>query len=78
MTAYFKDSFPEAPVICTDRLPLHRRAYAEWISEIKKRLHIPILFCGGKPEKVQPARLKFPGAVFCSNEGLRKTLEKMK
>jgi len=77
-TANFKDNLPEALVICLDRLPSHGRAYAEWMWEAKKRQHIPIIFCGGLPDKVESTRLKFPKAIFCSNEKLVATLNKLK
>jgi hypothetical protein len=76
-TANLKDPLPETLVICLDRLPSHGKAYAEWMWEAKKRQHIPIVFCGGKPEKVEPMKTKFPNAVFCSNENLVATLEKI-
>jgi hypothetical protein len=77
-TANIKDNLPDALVICLDRLPSHGRAYAEWLWEAKKRQHIPILFCGGQPDKVEATRLKFPKAIYCTNEKLIATLEKLK
>ncbi|MBI5858179.1 MAG: hypothetical protein HZB42_11105 [Sphingobacteriales bacterium] len=77
-TANFKDNLPEALVICLDRLPSHGRAYAEWMWEAKKRQHIPIIFCGGQPDKVEATRLKFPKAIYCSNENLVDMLMKLK
>jgi hypothetical protein len=46
--------------------------------EAKKRQHIPIIFCGGKPEKIIAVKEKFPKALFCSNEKLLTVLEKLK
>lgn len=77
-SAKFKVKLPEVLVICLDRLPSHGRTYAEWTWEAKKRQHIPIVFCGGSPEKIEPIRIKFPRAVFCSNEKLVAALEKLK
>ena len=77
-TANFKDNLPDVLVICLDRLPSHGSRYAEWLWEAKKRQHIPIIFCGGKPEKVIAVKEKLPHAFFCSNENLLATLEKMK
>jgi hypothetical protein len=76
-TANLKDNVPEALVICLDRLPSHGKAYAGWFWEAKKRQHIPIVFCGGKPEKTGPLKIKFPKAVFCSHENLVATLDKL-
>jgi hypothetical protein len=77
-TANFKDNLPDVLVICLDRLPSHGSRYAEWLWEAKKRQHIPIIFCGGKPEKVIAVKEKLPNAFFCSNENLLATIEKMK
>jgi len=76
-TVSLKDNLPDALVICLDRLPSHGRAYAEWMWEAKKRQHIPIVFCGGQPDKVEATRLKFPKALFCSNDKLIETLKKI-
>jgi hypothetical protein len=77
-TATIKDNLPECLIICLDRLPSHGKAYAEWMWEAKKRQHIPIIFCGGQPDKVKATRSKFPKAIFCSNEKLPAALEKLK
>ena len=77
-TANLKENLPEALIICIDRLPSHGKAYAEWLWEAKKRQHIPILFCGGTPEKIVALKEKFPKAVFCSKEKLLASLEKLK
>lgn len=69
---------PGVLVICLDRLPSHGKAYAEWFWEAKKRQQIPIVFCGGKPEKIMPIREKFPTAVYCSNEALPAALADLK
>ena len=77
-TANFKDNLPDVLVICLDRLPSHGRRYAEWLWEAKKRQHIPVIFCGGTPEKVLTTKEKFPKATYCSNEKLLAALEKIK
>ena len=77
-TANLKDDLPDILVISLDRLPSHGKAYAEGLWEAKKRQHIPIIFCGGKPEKVITVKEKLPKAIFCSNEKLLTTLEKIK
>ncbi len=76
--ADFKSDLPDILVISLDRLPSHGRQYAEWLWEAKKRQHIPIVFCGGKPDKVLILKEKFPKAVYCNNEKLLGTLEKIK
>lgn len=77
-TANFKDNLPDVLVVCLDRLPSHGSRYAEWLWETKKGQHIPIIFCGGKPEKVITVKENLPNAIFCSNEKLLTTLDKIK
>jgi DNA-binding response OmpR family regulator len=77
-TANFKDNLPDVLVISLDRLPSHGKKYAEWLWEAKKRQHIPIIFSGGKPEKVITFKERFPKAVFCGNENLLAAIEKIK
>ena len=76
-TANLKDDLPDVLVISLDRLPSHGIAYAEWLWEAQKRQHIPSIFCDGKPEKVITVKEKLPKAIFCSNEKLLATLEKI-
>lgn len=71
-------NLPDILVVCFDRLPSHGRRYAEWLWEAKKRQHIPIVFCGGTPEKILVVKEKLPNANFCSNEKLLATLDKLK
>ena len=77
-TANLKGNLPDVLIICLDRLPSHGKAYAEWLWEAKKRQHIPIVFCGGKAEKIISVKEKFPKAIFCKNEDLLVSLEKLK
>ncbi len=62
------DFVPEVMIISLDRLPSHGRHVAEWVWEAKKRQSIPILFAGGKPDKVAAAREQFSLARFCATE----------
>ena len=77
ITANLKENLPDVLIICLDRLPSHGKAYAEWLWEAKKRQHIPIIFSGGKPEKVLPIKEKFPRAIFCKNEDLISSINKL-
>ncbi|MBI3319506.1 MAG: hypothetical protein HYZ89_02835 [Candidatus Omnitrophica bacterium] len=65
-----KDVLPDIAVISLDRLPSHGRAVAEWLWEAKKRQHIPIIFAGGEPSKVDATRVRFPKAVYCSTASM--------
>ena len=76
--ADLRQDLPYVLAICLDRLPSHGRRYAEWLWEAKKRQHTPIVFCGGTLEKVLITKEKFPKAIYCSNEKLLATLEKIK
>ena len=76
--ADLRQDLPDVLVICLDRLPSHGRRYAEWLWEAKKRQNIPVIFCGGTPEKVLITKEKLPKAIYCSNEKLLATLEKVK
>lgn len=68
---------PDAVVISLDRLPSHGRAVAEWIWEAKSRQQIPILFVGGKPDKVATTREKLPNATYCESSELLTTLREL-
>lgn len=72
-----KDSLPDMAVISLDRLPSHGRAVAEWLWEAKKRQHIPIIFSGGEPSKVEATRVKFPKAAYCSTASMVGTVAKL-
>jgi hypothetical protein len=76
--ADLRQAQPDVLVICLDRLPSHGRRYAEWLWEAKKRQHIPIVFCGGTPEKILITKEKLPKATYCNNEKLLAILEKIK
>lgn len=75
--AKFGETLPDAVVISLARLPSHGRAIAEWFVEAKKRQHIPLIFAGGQPEKVQATKLKFPQATFCASENVAAVLESL-
>ena len=60
-----KGELPDAVVFSLDRLPSHGRAVAEWFGDAKSRRHVPLVFEGGKSDKVAVARERFPEAHFC-------------
>jgi hypothetical protein len=72
--AKFGKDLPDAVVIALDRLPSHGRAIAEWFWEAKNRQHIPLLFAGGKPEKIEETRSRFPKAGYCGTDGVVEAL----
>lgn len=71
------DTLPDAVIISLDRLPSHGRHVAAWVWEAKKRQGIPILFVGGKPDKVAEARAQFPAAIFCADEEVPEKLAEL-
>jgi len=73
----FGETLPDAVVISLDRLPSHGRAVAEWFVEAKKRQHIPIIFAGGQPDKVQATKGKFPQATFCATGEVSAVLKRL-
>lgn len=72
-----KGELPDAVVISLDRLPSHGRAVAEWFWEAKSRRHIPIVFEGGKQDKVAVACGRFPEALFCEVGHVAHMLERL-
>jgi hypothetical protein len=71
------DFLPDVVVISLDRLPSHGRHVAEWFWEAKKRQVIPIIFAGGKPDKVAIVKKQFPQAVYCQSDELMATLSRL-
>jgi len=61
----FGDELPEAFIISLERLPSHGRRVAEWLHESKRRRAVPLIFAGGKPEKVAAVKDRFPEAIYC-------------
>jgi CheY-like chemotaxis protein len=57
---------PDAVVIDLDRLPSQGREMAIMLRGSKSTRHIPIVFAGGQPEKVERIRAELPDAVYAS------------
>ena len=74
---HLRASLPDVLVISLDRLPSHGRAIADWLWEGRSRRHIPIIFAGGKPDKVESAQIRFPEAWFCEWEEVPERLAKL-
>jgi len=72
-----KDALPDIAVISLDRLPSDGRAVAEWLWEATKRQHIPIIFAGGEPSKIDATRKKFPRARYCSTAAVVREIAKL-
>ncbi|HUE05047.1 MAG TPA: hypothetical protein VMR62_36200 [Bryobacteraceae bacterium] len=65
---------PDAFVIDLSRLPSHGREVATFVRGQKATRHIPIVFVGGAPEKVEAVRRVLPDAVYSTPAGVRTAL----
>ncbi len=64
----------DAIVIDLWRLPSHGREVAVFLRGSKATRHVPIVFVGGEPEKIEGVRRVLPDAVFTSMSRLRSAL----
>src|SRR5438477_11007129 len=60
----FRASSPAAVLIDLDRIPSHGREVAVALRNSKWTRHIPLVFAGGVPEKVERIRQELPDAFF--------------
>jgi hypothetical protein len=65
---------PAAIVIDLSRLPSHGREVAVFLRGSKASRHIPIVFVGGEPEKIEGVRRVLPDAVYTPVSRLRSAL----
>jgi hypothetical protein len=65
---------PDAIVIDLSRLPSHGREVAVFLRGSKATRHIPIVFVGGEPEKIEGVRRVLPDAVYTPVARLRGAL----
>ena len=63
---HFRDAAPDAVVLDLDRLPSHGREVGVVLRGSKSTRHLPLIFAGGDPEKVERIRIELPDAVFTS------------
>jgi hypothetical protein len=63
---HFRDAAPDAVVLDLDRLPSHGREVGVMLRSSKSTRHLPLVFAGGDPEKVERIRAELPDAVFTS------------
>jgi hypothetical protein len=69
-----RTSPPEVFAIDLSRLPSHGREVATFFRGQKATRHIPIVFVGGAPEKVEAIRKVLPDAVYTEPGRLRSAL----
>jgi hypothetical protein len=65
-----REAQPDAVVIDLGRLPSHGLEIGCSIRSSKAIRHIPLVFVGGKPDKVARVRGELPDAAFCEWEGV--------
>ncbi len=69
-----RSSPPDAIVIDLSRLPSHGREVAVFLRGSKATRHVPIVFVGGEPEKIEGVRRVLPDAVYTPVSRLRSAL----
>ncbi len=76
IVSHLRTISPEAVIIDLDRLPSHGREVAVALRGSKATRHIPILFAGGAPEKVERIRDELPDAFFSDWKHVASALKK--
>ena len=66
MIRYFRELAPDAIVIDLDRLPSHGRELGLGLRASKSTCHLPLVFAGGAPAKIDTVRAALPDAVFAA------------
>jgi hypothetical protein len=64
MVRYFRELAPDAVVIDLDRLPSHGRELGLSLRASKSTSHLPLVFAGGVPAKIELVRAAIPDAIF--------------
>ncbi|HZD44922.1 MAG TPA: hypothetical protein VE109_02480 [Acidobacteriaceae bacterium] len=69
MVRYFRELAPDAVVIDLDRLPSHGRELGLSLRASKSTSHLPLVFAGGVPAKIDLIRAAIPDAIFIPWDG---------
>ncbi len=64
MITRLKQNLPELVLIDLDKLPSYGRAIATMVRASKSVRHLPIVFAGGAPDKIERTRLELPDAIY--------------
>lgn len=72
----FKEMAPAAVLIDLDRLPSHGREVAVALRQSAFTRHIPIVFAGGAPQKLERIRIELPDAVFTDWKNAARVVKK--
>ena len=67
----------QVAAISIERLPSHGREIADWVWSAKKRRHVPVVFAGGKSEKVAETKHRFPDATYCALSDLGRVVDEI-
>lgn len=70
-----KQQMPDVVLIDLERLPSHGREVATAIRNSPSLRHLPLVFAGGAPEKVEVIRASLPDAVYCEWKSVEKSLK---
>ena len=65
----------DAVVIDLGRLPSHGRDIGLYLRERKSTRHVPLIFAGGDPQKVERIRELLPDAAYASWDGIDTSLK---
>jgi hypothetical protein len=64
VVGHFRDLAPDAVVLDLDRLPSHGREVATMLRDSRSTRHLPLVFVGGAPDKVERIRAELHDATF--------------
>jgi hypothetical protein len=64
MVRYFRELAPDVVVIDLDRLPSHGRELGLSLRASKSTSHLPLVFAGGLPAKIESVRAAIPDSIF--------------
>ena len=64
IVGHFRDLAPAAVVLDLDRLPSHGREVATMLRDSRTTRHLPLVFAGGPPDKIERIRTELPDATF--------------
>ncbi len=77
MIRAFRELSPDAVVIDLDRLPSHGRELGLGLRASKSTCHIPVIFAGGAPLKVEAIRTALPDAIYTAwGDGTAEAIER--
>ncbi len=70
-----RDAPPDAVLVDLSRLPSQGREAGAWLRRAQATRHVPLVFVGGKSDKVAQTRRLLPDAVYTEWDGAVRALE---